>query len=278
MLSCPECPVGINHTKPEDHHFFSEELLQKILDEVGASLLTIIFHFQGEPLLNKRLPALVSMAHGRGIYTMLSTNAQLLTQEYARQLVGSGLDRIIVSIDGFTEQTYNQYRVGGSLQKALDGLKFLRQAKDNSNADITIELQCLRLKSNESQWKWLRNNYKNLGADCLTLKTAQFYNYRNGNPLMPSDKRYNRYRRNRDGVYERRKPYHRRCLRLWSGCVIDAKGNVLPCCFDKQGKYVFGNLNDKSFRDIWFGSKANAFRRDILVKRSKIDICRNCTE
>ncbi|MBR1929059.1 MAG: radical SAM protein [Paludibacteraceae bacterium] len=279
MLSCPECPIGaMKGHNSNNAMYFSPDTLSKILDEIGDNLNVIIFHFQGEPLLNKQISQLIRMAKSYGIYTILSTNAQLLTSEMARQLINSGLDKIIVSIDGFTQETYQQYRIGGSLEKALAGLKFLRAAKETNRSDIEIELQCLRLKSNEGQWAWLKQNYKSLGADTLTLKTAQFNNFRHGNRLMPTESKYSRYRRGKNGIYERKKPYHNFCYRLWSGCVIDAEGNVLPCCFDKNHRYIFGNITKESFVDIWFGKEANDFRKQLLHERKKIKMCLNCTE
>ena len=56
-------------------------------------------------------------AHETGLYTIVSTNAQALTPEIAHDLVDAGLSRIIVSMDGLTQTSYNAYRVGGSLEK-----------------------------------------------------------------------------------------------------------------------------------------------------------------
>ena len=144
---------------------------------------------------------MVARAHQVGIYTIVSTNAQTISKELANALVKSGLSRIIVSIDGFSEETYTAYRVGGSLQKALEGLQFMRHAKETHHSAIRIELQVLRLRTNEHEWEWIRRNYKRLGATHLVFKTAQLYDYEHGNPLMPSNERYSRYKKGADGKY-----------------------------------------------------------------------------
>ncbi len=276
MLRCPQCPVGTADGKKQ-HKFFDEKLFYKILNEVGDTLQTIIFHFQGEPLLNPNLPTLIKQAHDNGIYTMLSTNAQTLTRESASALIASGLSKIIVSIDGFTQKSYEQYRVGGSLTRALNGLEMLTQVKKELHSNINIEWQCLALKSNEQEWQQMRQKAKTLGVH-FTLKTAQFYDYINGNPLMPSLERFSRYQKQADGTYHLKRKLHNRCFRLWSGCVIDTEGNMLPCCYDKSKQYIYGNLNNNSFRDCWFSEKAVNFRKSILNNRSEIDICNNCDE
>jgi MoaA/NifB/PqqE/SkfB family radical SAM enzyme len=109
----------------------SMEIFDRVLEQVQTTAHTMQFYFQGEPLLNKQLPEMIARAHHAGLYTIVSTNAQALDKKMADALVKSGLSQIIVSIDGFSEESYTAYRVGGSLHKALEGLLFLRQAKDN---------------------------------------------------------------------------------------------------------------------------------------------------
>lgn len=278
MLRCPACPVGMRHEQPQALQL-SEELLSLLLQECAPYAHTIIFYFQGEPLLHKHLPQLVSMAHRYRLYTIISTNGQLLDADYALRLVQAGINKVIVSIDGFTQQSYEAYRIGGSCQKAMNALHCLRQAKQQLHTDTQIELQCLRLKSNEQEWDIARKHYKEWGADKLVFKTAQFYDYEQGNPLMPTQERYSRYRLGTDGHYHLKRTLHNRCYRLWSGAVMTVEGNILPCCFDKTGNCSFGQLTpDTSLRTIWHSDKANAFRQRLLQQRKDIDICQNCTE
>ena len=263
------------------------ELFHRILDEVKEYAHTMQFYFQGEPLLNKQLPEMIARAHQAGLYTIVSTNAQALTKDMANQLVKSGLSRIIVSIDGFSEESYSAYRVGGSLRKALDGLLFLREAKDIHHSPIRIELQVLRLRTNEHEWQWIRQHYKSLGATHLVFKTAQLYNFEHGHPLMPTDERYSRYKKIADGTYVHRSsplhstPYtiHRAfgalCLRLWSGCVITTSGDILPCCYDKKHRHALGNITTLSLSEIFHSSKANNLRKHIL-KGNLPEMCKNC--
>jgi len=221
---------------------------------------------------------MIAYAHARKLYTMLSTNAQTLTPALAEQLVGSGLDRIIVSIDGLTQESYAHYRVGGHLDRALDGMRALADCKKQTGCGPEIVLQCLLLRSNEAEWPLFRERYKALGADRLEMKTAQFYDYKEGNPDMPSDLRYARYVRNADGSYRLKKPLRNRCYRLWSGCVVTTDGTVLPCCFDKDHTYRLGNLNGQPLAEIMHSEAASRFRKAILKNRAGIPICTNCSE
>ena len=230
---------------------------------------------------------MIAAAHNAALYTIVSTNAQSLTQDMADALVQSGLNRIIVSIDGFSEESYQAYRVGGSLQKALNALQYLANAKRMHKSNIRLELQVLRLKTNEHEWEWIKKNYKKLGATHLVFKTAQLYNFEHGHPLMPTDERYSRYKKIADGTYVHKStplhstPYtiHRAfgalCLRLWSGCVITTSGDVLPCCYDKDHRHTLGNITTHSLSEIFHSSKANNLRKHIL-KGNLPEMCKNC--
>ncbi len=277
QLHCPECPVGRRNKEREPNKsLLSIEHFKLILEQVQNSVHTMQFYFQGEPLLNKDLPKMIKMAHEAGIYTIVSTNALVLTSLLAEQLIRAGLDRIIVSIDGLSEDSYGKYRSGGKLHKALEGLVTLRQVKDNLGGSTHIELQVLRLRSNEHEWGTFADRYKKMGADSLTFKTAQLYDYKHGNPLMPSDNRYSRYKLGKDGLYHPKRKAGRSCHRLWTGCVITVKGDVLPCCYDKTSAFVFGNIYQENLTTIYHSEKANRFRKVILGKRSKPAICSNC--
>lgn len=302
QLRCPQCPVSLTVVQRElskeiQGHFMTLEHFRHILAQTQGYVHTIQFFFQGEPLLNKDLPEMIRLAHEAHIYTLTSTNAQALTPLLAEQLIQAELDRIIVSMDGLSEQSYTAYRQGGSLHQVLQGLTYLRNAKDRLGGRTHIELQCLRLRSNEHEWDMFRRSYRQMGADSLTFKTAQFYDYEQGNPLMPSDEKYSRYHRLPDGTYQPKNrlthkltnlqtyKLNKSCHRLLTGCVITVKGDVLPCCFDKSHRYVMGNIFDEikgnsssTLRTIWHSQAFQNFRRQVRLSRFTFPICTNCTE
>lgn len=303
QLRCPACPVGrrdggMSESRNTDK-LMSLDLFRKVLGEVKEYAMVMQFYFQGEPLLNKDLAQMIAEAHEAGLYTIVSTNAQAMTRELADELVGAGLSRIIVSMDGLMQETYGAYRVGGDVEKCKQALRWLRAAKDrlrltdrftdrpaspdrsacgltdriSDRVQTVIELQCLRLKTNEQEWQELKRVYKSLGADRLSLKTAQLYDYEHGHPLMPSDGRYSRYEQGADGKYHRKK-LGRGCLRVWSGVVVTTNGEVLPCCYDKAHAYSYGNVQDAPIAELFQNEKAQAFRRAAIEEQPKI--CQEC--
>src|SRR3984893_16430426 len=119
-LRCPECPSGLrSFTRPTG--MLQKDFFRETIDQLSKELLYLVFYFQGEPYLNPGFLEMVSYASGKGIYTATSTNAHYLNDQNAKKTVESGLDRLIISIDGTTQDVYEQYRVGGRLDKVLKG-------------------------------------------------------------------------------------------------------------------------------------------------------------
>ena len=276
-LRCPECPSGLRaFTRPTG--MLKDSLFRNTIDQLAPTLNYLTFYFQGEPYLHPAFLKMVSYASSKGIYTATSTNGHYLRDEIARATVESGLDRLIISIDGTTQETYESYRIGGTLSKVLDGAERIVHWKKKLRARTPhVVFQFLVVRPNEHQIEDARALTARMGVDELTLKTAQIYNYESGSDLIPDNPKYARYFRKTDGSYGIKNRLLNECWRMWQGCVITWDGKVLPCCFDKDGTYTMGNLTDQSFRDIWYGEKYNAFRQSLFRSRSEIEMCRNCT-
>lgn len=277
-LHCPECPVGRGQHSLSKPTTFDSRIYEKLINELKSNLLHVIFYFQGEPFLHPQLNELIKFAHQARLYTTTSTNGQFLTDKRAKEIVLSGLDELIVSVDGSTQEVYEKYRVGGGLQKTLEGIKrVVAWKKELKSVTPLVEIQFLVFKNNEHQMKDMKLIAKELGADRLTFKTAQLYDFENGHALMPTKKRFSRYRKGKDGKYHIKGSQPNRCWRLWGGAVVNVQGDVLPCCFDKDSCHSFGNVRTDSFNSCWQNEKASDFRARILQNRKQFEICKNCT-
>lgn len=277
-LRCPECPSGLrSFTRPTG--MLEPDFFKKQMDAMHRELMYLVFYFQGEPYLHKDFLELVKYASSKKIYTATSTNAHYLTDEMARKTVESGLDRLIVSIDGTTQETYEQYRVGGKLEKVLEGTRnIIKWKKELKSKTPHVIFQFLVVKPNEHQIEEVHRLAKELGVDEVGLKTAQIYDYEHGNSLIPTLEKYSRYRKNADGTYRIKNKLLNHCWKMWHSCVITWDGLVVPCCFDKDAWHRMGNLKEKSFREIWNNETYREFRAAVLRSRSEIEMCKNCTE
>lgn len=254
-------------------------MYQKVIDQLSPDLLYLNLYFQGEPYLNPYFFKMVNYAGKKKIYTSTSTNAHFLTDETAKKTIESGLDRIIISLDGMDQETYEKYRIGGSFDKVLEGIRYLvRWKKELKSSTPFIILQFIILRINEHQVPLLGKLAKELGVDKLAIKSAQIYNYEEGNPLIPSDNSLSRYKKIKGERYILDNPLYNHCLRMWQGCVITWDGLVVPCCFDKDADHLLGDLKKQNFHEIWRGDSYDRFRKSVFSARKEIDICRNCSE
>jgi MoaA/NifB/PqqE/SkfB family radical SAM enzyme len=184
-----------------------KDFFTRTIDEIHRELLYLIFYFQGEPYLNPDFLDMVKYAAGKGIYTATSTNAHYLNDAVAKRTVESGLDRLIISIDGTTQDVYQQYRVGGNLDKVLAGAKNIVKWKKELNSKTPfVFFQFLVVKPNEHQIADIKRLAKEVGVDEVRFKTAQVYDYETDpNNLIPTIDKFSRYKKNADGSYTAKK-------------------------------------------------------------------------
>jgi radical SAM protein with 4Fe4S-binding SPASM domain len=277
-LRCPECPSGKREfTRPTG--MLRGDLFRNTIDELHKKISYLVFYFQGEPYLNPKFLEMVKYASSKNIYTATSTNAHYLDDDAAKKTVESGLSRLIISIDGTTQETYEQYRVGGDLKKVIKGAENIIKWKKQLNSRTPhVIFQFLVVKPNEHQVADVEVLAKKTGVDEVRFKTAQMYDYVKGNKLIPTIEKYSRYHLQDDGTYAIKNQMLNHCWRLWHSTVITWDGLVVPCCFDKDAEHRMGDLKNSSFENVWKSPAYNAFRASVLRSRSEIDICKNCTE
>lgn len=276
-LNCPQCDVG-NKLTNRKNNFLNYNEYCKIIDEIGTTMLDAIFYFQGEPLLNKNFANYISYAKQYNIYTITSTNAQIINKNIALDIVKSGLDRIIISIDGTTQEVYEKYRKGGLLSKSIEAIKLLKEAKTELNSKTPcIEAQFIVFRFNEHQIDEFKKLAPTWGADKISIKSAQIHSPNENSEIIPTINKYSRYHKI-NGKWKIKKDYTKACFRAWYGMVISADGNILPCCFDKQEKHIYGNIKEDKIENIWKNKKSKDFRNILLNNRQSINICCNCNE
>ncbi|MBI1836145.1 MAG: SPASM domain-containing protein [Flavobacteriia bacterium] len=277
-LSCPECPSGLKQFTRATGKL-NLDFHKKILDSVGKQVFYINYYFQGEPFLNPQFLELIREAKKRNIYTATSTNAHFIDSEKAIEIVNSGLDRLIISIDGLTQETYANYRVNGELSKVIEGTKNILRAKNELKSHTPhLIFQFLVVQQNEHEIAALHQMAQDLNIKDVRLKTAQFYEYKHGNILMPKDENYSRYKKLKDGTFALKYKVGNHCWRMWSSSVITWDGSIVPCCFDKDAKHILGTIQNQEFQQIWTAKKYKLFRTSVLLHRNQIDICQNCSE
>jgi radical SAM protein with 4Fe4S-binding SPASM domain len=275
-LRCSECPSGLRlFSRPTG--MLSPETFRQVIDEVKNKLIWLTFYFQGEPYLNRNFLNMVKYAHEKGLYTMTSTNAHYLTDQVARETIESGLSRIIISMDGVSQETYEQYRKGGSLDQVKQGIaNLVKWKKELKSSTPHIVLQFIVFGHNEHEIDQVKQVGRELGVDEVKIKSAQIYDF-NNEALLPKDENYSRYHK-KNGQYSIKNELMNHCWRMWSSAVITWDGKVIPCCFDKDAHHQLGNVQTHKLKEIWLSHPYHRFRNQVLINRKAVDICTNCTE
>lgn len=281
-LRCPECPSGLrSFTRPTG--MLRPDRLSDLLsgpEGLGRDLVYLNLYFQGEPYLNPGMDELVAIGKREGLYVSTSTNAHHITPERAERIIKSGIDRLIISIDGADQEAYSSYRVGGKLEKVLEATRHIMDAKKRLGRRAPhVVWQFLVVGTNEHQLPTMRQMARTWGVDEFVVKTAQLDAPHDDHPLLTRDPRLRRYDRDPSGRWVLRNPMLDRCWRMWQGAVVTWDGQVVPCCFDKDATHGMGQAKDgAAFRQIWHSDAYHAFRESVFTHRAGIDMCRNCTE
>jgi radical SAM protein with 4Fe4S-binding SPASM domain len=277
-LRCPQCISGLRQFSREtgmlDLHTFKQ-----VVDELHPNLIWLALYWQGEPFLNTQFLEFVKYASNKNIYTSTSSNAHYFTDEMARATVESGLDRLIVSIDGVTQESYEKYRIGGKLEKVLEGTtRLLKWKKELNSQTPNVIWQFIVFKHNEQEVPIVKKMAKEMGVDELHIKTAQVYDYAKDEEFIPTQSEKSRYKKMPDGTFQIKNDFLNKCWRMWRSSVITWDGMVVPCCFDKDAHHRLGTVTTHSFKEIWQGESYNRFRNTLLKSRKEIEMCLNCTE
>ena len=278
-LHCPLCAVGSGKLTRKQGHMPLDQF-RRIIDEMGPYLVHLTLWNQGEPFLNPDLLAMIRYAKTRKMATLTSTNGHFLdSRERAERLVASGLDDLIISLDGATPETYQGYRKGGDFQQVIRGIRHLVRAKRHLGSSLPyIELQFLVMKHNQHEIETFRALAGDLQVDRISLKTLQVETAQEGRRYLPDRQAHRRYILEAQSLRLKGR-IRNNCRWIWFCPVINSDGTVCACCFDKDNEFPLGNIfRSGSLAKIWHGEKYRVFRQRILTARAQMPLCQNCSE
>lgn len=279
-LSCPLC-LTTSVTPSRRATALPFDTFRAFIDELGDYLLLIVLWNWGEPFLNPDLSRMIAYARARGILTHCSTNANMrLDDLQIRELVESGLDTLIVGVDGASEATYQKYREGGTLGAATDTIRRILDTRRRLGADRPrINLRFVVMQHNEHELPQVEAMGRESGVDSLTLKTVDMPGVHGADVdtrWAPGDARYQRYeyetgtRRRRARVF--------RCVRPWKRVTLQAGGEVVACEYDFRNDCSFGTFTPgASVMDSWKSADAARFRGAFNHGDNDAPFCRECT-
>ncbi len=269
-LNCPFCLVGLQNRLGSAEHdllprgfgYMDFGLYQKIVrDAVEFGIDKMQLHFQGEPLLHEQFPDMVRLAKQHGMSTQVFTNGLLLTEEYIDRIIQSGLDNMRFSVDGASKETYEQNRVGGNFEQVLQNMKLM--AERVRGTGTRVEWQFIVMRNNERELHKARQMAKEIGIPFIAKTFAESVP-----ELVPRNPKY------------RRNLQPKPCTDIYRCICIFWNGDVVPCCYDLEGKEIMGNVGKETLGQIWTSPKYAGFRRNVDNVRydpeGEPELCRNC--
>ena len=283
-LKCPLCPTGLGD-KTVDRGLMTLEQFKPIIDRLGKWLQSVNLYSWGEPLLNKSFVDMIRhTACDHEIRTVTSAHLNHLTDEQVEGLVTSGLDKLIVSIDGATQDVYEQYRIGGNIEQVFTNMKRLVDAAKQHNSNMRVVWNFLVMKQNEHQIEVARERARELGVD-ITFSIMRTNlkddilgkvvdNIQKDRQWIPENPDFNPY----DLEKKTRKTPIKFCKRPWMEAFINWNGDVFPCgCVVTEKKYAMGNAFEEDFDDVWNGERYMAARKELLGQDNDLEtICHIC--
>jgi len=255
-LRCPACPTGLQlGLRPSTT--IKWDLFKSTIDEIGDYVFSLFMYNWGEPLLHKQTPEMIRYAKDREIDIILSSNLSLkLTDDYLDRLVQSGLDTLIVSLDGTTDEVYSKYRLRGELQLVRENMLRIQAAKKRLGVQTPkVVWQFLVFKHNETQLGQALAEFKDWGADEIVTSGAIM-------PFAPYDEGFepstlpgydithpeHEFQKQTEKHDESNRP----CSWLYGIFVLNPNGKVSPCCASAGDDTDFGEYTIKDgFFKVW---------------------------
>ncbi len=272
-LECVMCPYHSPKYKPhhttsffDDYNAMSDDVFDKIVDYAAREDVTLDFGQVEEPLMHKKILDFIEKASSAGVPSInLTTNGTLLTKEKSRRLAKSGISSVMFSIDASNAETYRKIR-GADLEELEENIKyFVSLAKPSG---ITTWVSFILQPEGVQERHSFFEKWKAIGIDQIT-----FYVLTERDPITGS-------RIDNNTLYQPGERYA--CSSPWIQSVILPTGDVSLCC-KAQGDLGWreivsmGNLNQKSFDEIWYGEEYTELREMHMKSTFSDDhICADC--
>jgi len=257
-LYCPMCPREIH---PQPKADMTEEIFDRLVAESAPAAEHMMLIGLGEPLLDAKIFDRIERCARHGIYTLLSTNGTLLTEEASARLLASPLEHITFSFDGATKETFERYRKGARFEAVRDNFVRFARMKHERGAKVQIVVQMVQLEGTRAETEEFVRFWRSVpGVDQVRLKQDETVLLQPGAVHEPADFRHP-------------------CHYLWRGPMyVRYNGDVYPCCQSYMlGGEPVGRIGEQSIEQMWNSEEIRRMRRLHAAGRGgEVEICSRC--
>ncbi|PCJ66604.1 MAG: hypothetical protein COA73_00930 [Candidatus Hydrogenedentota bacterium] len=262
-LRCPLCPTGVN-SLGRKQSMLSLECFKKYIDPHLPNLLEVNLHNWGESLLNKDVFGMIEYARDNNVGTNMSSNFVLIKPDGIEKLLDSGLEYLIISLDGTSQESYEQYRVRGDFDKVVENVELLIKRRNERGQKYPfVEWQFIVMKQNESQVEEANEISKKIGVDLLRfIHVGIPYDFPDKKELKEKwfPEKFGKTKdESKNGKDFKPSP----CFYLYRSMIVNSNGGISPCCEVYQENRDFDDLENHDVIDIgkiWNNKKYQAAR------------------
>lgn len=268
-LKCPACHTGTKFSEMIKPSFLKLNDFKTILNQVKDHTLSIALYNWGEPFLNKEIFDIISHATESRVGTTMHSNFNHFNEKMADNIVRSGLTHIYLSIDGATQEVYEQYRVKGKINDVFKNIELLNEAKRKCKSLFPI-----------ITWKYLtfdhnKHEIQNALKIATNLKVDNFEVFPAQPVLRDIYDEAGEYRAHP----EKLQLLKHDCKSLWASLYIAPDGTTFPCSLSFREAESFGNILKEDISEIWNNKKYRYARSLFAGKFSSENIpnpCKGC--
>lgn len=263
------CSMCVHPEMTRKKGVMSWGLFTKIIDEIAAEdkNVRVWMVFFGEPLILKnRKPSIFEMiryAKDKGLTDVVTnTNACLMDEDASRKLVEAGLDAIYIGLDAFSADTYSTIRVKGDYDTTVKNIQYLLRLKEEMKSDKPeVFVQFVEMDNNAHEKEAFIDFWSKQGAKVKIRPKVSWAGLIDAPNLVLGD--------------AERWP----CYWAMQTMSISDQGKVVTCAVDLDARFIAGDVNEKSLKDVWNGTLKEL--RTMHLEKRFVDlpaICRNCKD
>lgn len=270
-LRCPFCPTG-DGTLALKKEILQPATFYAIVSNIRLKYIFVVCLYNfGEPFLNPHIFDYTRFFHQRGITTVIHTNFSVKDygSEFFEKIVLSGLDELTVSIDGASQETYEKYRVGGNFDRVVANMAGLTRVKNRLGATIPqLRYKMLINKFNESEVDEARRIAQRVGAEFWLDENFEVpVEFRDEWVATSIKEKYGDIQPTLLGR-EVRSEIFTFCRQMWDTLVINANGDLFPCCGVKDHAMAIGNLARDHIDTLWNNDRMVKLRQYVVDPES----------
>jgi MoaA/NifB/PqqE/SkfB family radical SAM enzyme len=271
--------MGLRRHIPRKNRMTLQNYME-LVTPLNKYLFQVFLYNWSEPFLNKEIYDIISFNTKNNIATLVSTNLNVSIDPV--KLINSGLNHLVISADGITQDIYEKYRRGGKIEKVFSNLKLIVDTKQKLGSNHPyIEWQCLVTKHNENHLSQIKQTALSKGVNEVRFGNLNFYSVKNNTSIqkewLPKDPDYHKLA-HIDNKYKKKHKLRKPCFWLWRTAILNADGGITPCCLYDTPNW--GNAFDNDFISIWNNitfQEARLRSQNDKSLHTKDLICDQCT-